>query len=129
MTTLPFDVIRSEYSNRLEKLEKDILSLCRTLKFADITRHVEEPELFECEKTDHYLRWHFDMREFPIHNITLEVKDDRCVKLYAHRRLNKQTSEMIKRFVLPDEVEPKLSATLRSNGILIIEAPLKKGPS
>lgn len=127
--TLSFDVVRSEYSNRIEKLEKDILSLCRTLKFADITKQVEEHELFECEKTDHYLRWYFDMREFPVHNITLEVKDDRCVKLHAYRRLNKQTSEMIKRFVLPDEVEPKLSATLRSNGILIIEAPLKKVPS
>lgn len=126
---LPFDHIRSEYSHRIDQLEKDILSLCRTLKFADMTQPVNEPELFQCEKNNQYLRWQFDMREFPFHNIKLEVRDDRCVKLRAYRRLNNQTSEMIKRFVLPDGAEPTLCATLRTNGMLIIEAPLKQESS
>lgn len=129
--TLPFDLIRSEYSHRIDQLEKDVLLLCRNFELndADIADPVDEPELFECEETDQHLRWQFDMREFSIDNISLEVRDNRCVKLRAHRKLNNQSSEVIKRFVLPDRTELKLTAIMRRNGMLIIEAPLKQSPS
>lgn len=125
--TLPFDLIRSEYSHRIDQLEKDVLSLCRTFELSDVD--IAEPELFECEETDQHIRWQFDMREFSIDNISLEVRDNRCVKLRAHRKLNNQSSEMIKRFVIPDRTELKLTAIMRRNGMLIIEAPLKRDPS
>ncbi|KAH8403207.1 hypothetical protein KR222_007810 [Zaprionus bogoriensis] len=123
--TLHFERIRSEYSNRIDQLEKEILSLCQNLQQATEAANEIDTQMFDCVRTDRYYRWHFDMREFSIEHITLEVRD-RSVKLHAHRKLHKQSSEMIKRFALPDRAETQLSATMRRNGILIIEAPLKQ---
>ncbi|EDW64253.2 uncharacterized protein Dvir_GJ17365 [Drosophila virilis] len=123
---LHFDVMRSSHERRIQQLEQEVLDCCRELnKLKKEKQFLENQDMFiNYMRTETHLIWKFDMSEFPVKNIKLELKN-KCIKLQAYRKQKGQFMEVYRKFLLPDIVEIDLSAKMAINGILTIQAPLK----
>ncbi|XP_068141598.1 uncharacterized protein [Drosophila tropicalis] len=128
-----FDNMRDRYTRRVNKLESDVLQCCRELKrhYKEKTKEKSFPRSEYLEKpanyveTDQFVSWHYNMSEFPVENICIQLKNER-VHISAYFKDDIQSLDVKREFLIPDHVEKsKLTARLTPNGILTISVPVK----
>ncbi|XP_043647396.1 uncharacterized protein LOC122616132 [Drosophila teissieri] len=114
-----FKTMQSEYEPRVNQLEKDVYECCRMLKQDEKVKDstTMRKNHREMEK---YVSWKFDMRDFPMENIRIQLKDELVYVRAYYKNLN------IKREILmPQNVDAsKLTALLTPRGILTISVPI-----
>ncbi|XP_039501860.1 uncharacterized protein LOC120458320 [Drosophila santomea] len=114
-----FRTMQSEYEPRVNQLEKDVYECCRMLnqveKVKDNTTIWKNPR--DVEK---YVSWEFDMRDFPMANIRIQLKNELVyVRAYYKNRNIKRE------IIMPQNVDTsKLTAMLTPCGILTISVPI-----
>ncbi|XP_016954655.1 uncharacterized protein LOC108027649 [Drosophila biarmipes] len=117
-----FNIMRSEYDRRVNQLEKDVFECCRVL---NKIRKAEElnNNCFSAKngsKEDKFVSWEFDLRNFPVENIAIKLKD-KLVYLWAYKR----NLDFKQEILLPQNVDKsKLTATLTTRGILTISVSI-----
>ncbi|TDG46064.1 hypothetical protein AWZ03_007513 [Drosophila navojoa] len=119
-----FDEMRLQYEKRIEELEQQVLEcsqMLQQLKKDTVVKDLHEQSYVQ---TETHLCWEFDMSEFPLHNIIVEL-EHRRVKLHAYRDDGDQYEEVFRQFELPEHAGTDLSAKMGISGILTILAPLR----
>ncbi|EDW12793.1 uncharacterized protein LOC6577384 [Drosophila mojavensis] len=122
-----FDVMRLQYEKRIGELERQVLEcsqMLQQLKEDTVVMDLDEQKPVSYVQTETHLCWQFDMHEFPLHNIRVELRDRR-VKLRAYHDLGDQYEEVSRQFELPEHANTVLSAKLGITGILTIQAPIR----
>ncbi|EDW77567.1 uncharacterized protein Dwil_GK24487 [Drosophila willistoni] len=125
--------MRNKCARRVDQLENDVLQCCRDLKkqYKEETKEKTFPRSEYLEKpanyveTDKFVSWHYDMSEFPVENMCIQLKNGR-VHISAYFKDDTQSLDIKREFLIPDHVEKsKLTARLTPNGILTLSVPVK----
>ncbi|XP_023165903.1 uncharacterized protein LOC111596077 [Drosophila hydei] len=125
---LNFNVMRRHYEKRIKELEQQVLDTSRLLNILKKERSsalpLKEKKFINYMQTDTHFCWCFDMTEFPVGNIKVELRNRR-VQIFAHRQRQDQFMVVHRQFQLPELADIGLTAKLSATGILTIKAPLR----
>ncbi|XP_052852103.1 uncharacterized protein LOC128262092 [Drosophila gunungcola] len=113
-----FILMRSEYDLRVNQLERDVYECVRILNKIKSTKNLRAYK--NQSEAAKFLTWEFNMKDFPVENITIQLKDGH-VYLLAY----KNDMDIKREICMPENVDKsKISAILTMRGILTISVPI-----
>ncbi|XP_037711389.1 uncharacterized protein LOC119548294 [Drosophila subpulchrella] len=117
-----FKLMRSEYELRVNQLERDVYECCKILNKVRKTKELNNncsSAKNGCEK-EKFVSWEFDMRDFPVENIAIQLRDK-----IVYLRAFKKNLVMKQEILLPQNVDKsKVTAILTASGNLTISVPI-----
>ncbi|XP_017006724.3 uncharacterized protein [Drosophila takahashii] len=121
--TQEFKLMRSEYELRVNQLERDVFECCRILNKAhrteDLTNSCSSAK--ENSEKQKFISWKFDMRDFSVRNIAIQIKDN-----HVYLRAYKKNVDIKQEIYMPQNVDKsKVTAVLTTSGVLTLSVPIR----
>jgi len=114
-----FRIMQSECEKRVKQLEKDVYDCCRMMNNAEEVQDISTTGKKAREK-ENRVSWEFDMRDFPVENICIQLKDSHIYVRAHYKNVN-----IKQKILIPQNVDTsKLEAVLTASGILAISVPI-----
>ncbi|KAH8352681.1 hypothetical protein KR084_005616 [Drosophila pseudotakahashii] len=120
--TEEFKLMRSEYELRVNQLERDVYKCCRILNKAHKTEDLNNScsSAQKESKTEKFLSWEFDMRDFSVETIAIQIKDGR-----VYLRAFKKKKDIKQEILMPQNVDrSKITTVLTTHGVLTVCVPI-----
>ncbi|XP_032583412.1 uncharacterized protein LOC116803589 [Drosophila sechellia] len=115
-----FRIMQSECEQRVKQLEKDVYDCCRMINNGEDVEDISTAWIKPREK-ENRVSWEFDMRDFPIENICIQLKNSHIYVRAYYKNVN-----IKQKILMPQNVDTsKLAAILTTSGILTISVPIE----
>ncbi|KQS70007.1 uncharacterized protein LOC26526920 [Drosophila erecta] len=114
-----FERLQSEYEPRVNQLENDVYECCRILN--NVKKAEDSATIWKNHREmEKYVSWELDMRDFPMENICIQLKDKHVFVRAYYKNL-----DINREILMPQNVDiSRITAILTHRGILTISAPI-----